>query len=287
MLGSCVIKQLQTHGFDVYGISRTASQFLAHDKQLIGDLCSVNFRKKIPFFVDPEIVISTAAFVNLKFCEEQKEITYQLHVEAVKDLANYFPIAKFVYVSTDSVFDGQRGNYTEEDLPNPLNFYAHTKYWGEKVVLQTSAYPIILRTNLYGSKPAIGNSLAEWALKEFINGQTVNGFDNVFFNPLFIQQIAEIIIGFIMSNKIIRGIYHVGSREAVNKFEFLEMLAKAFGFKVKINKTSMSQEGDVFKRPMNTILNTEKFFNNFGKYFTLRDGIRDFRLHNYLINVNS
>lgn len=86
--------------------------------------------------IKPDVVIHTAAETNVDRCETQKELSWKINVEGTRNIAEACSKtgAKMVYVSTDYVFDGEKGLYTEEDKPNPVNHYGITKLEGENQV---------------------------------------------------------------------------------------------------------------------------------------------------------
>lgn len=278
MLGQAITRKLLERGLDVYATSRTSCEMVAEDHEYLGDICEEGFIEAIAARIYPDVIVHTAAFVNLNFCEENKELTQQLHVNVPAKLATTFSEARFIYISTDSVFNGVDGLYNEEDKPAPLNNYAMTKYHGEQEVEAHSKHPLILRLNIYGSKNKTANSLAEWALRELKNSREINGFSDVFFNPLYIYQVADIIYDFITIHKNEEGIFHLGSEEKVSKYAFLQQLAKTFGLDDSLVKEGlMSDMKSVLARPFNTTLDTGKYENLAGRKYLLKQGLEDFK----------
>ena len=124
-------------------------------------------------------------------CEVNREYVYNLHVSSTSQLANFDSVEKFIYISTDSLFDGQKGDYTESDLVNPLNYYAITKSKGEEVVLKSDKQYAVVRTNIIGFHKPLRNSLFEWAYKSLNEKAQIKGFTNVYFNPLCCLVLAQ------------------------------------------------------------------------------------------------
>lgn len=98
--------------------------------------------------INPSIIIHTAALVGAKECEEDKEIAYKTNVIGTYNIAKICQKnnIKLIYISTDSIFDGEKGNYKEEDIPNPINYYSFTKFAGECFTQMVSSY-LIIRTS--------------------------------------------------------------------------------------------------------------------------------------------
>jgi dTDP-4-dehydrorhamnose reductase len=99
----------------------------------------------------PTCIIHCAAITNVDWCEDHPEEAEQVNVQASSYLAELARElgAGFVYVSTDAVFDGERGNYSENDQPAPQSVYAKSKLRGEQEVLRRHSSPLILRVNIY------------------------------------------------------------------------------------------------------------------------------------------
>ena len=86
--------------------------------------------------IAPDAIIHTAALANADVCEKRRTVAYDVNVAATERIAQCAEDlnCRLVYISTDLVFDGQRGNYAEQDRPNPLNYYAQSKLLGEKEI---------------------------------------------------------------------------------------------------------------------------------------------------------
>ena len=257
MLGATVVKFFIEKGFNVYGISRTRNPQLDATHEFSGDLTDGQFLQSVSLTFQPDVIVHTAALVDLKFCEQNPMLAKQLHVDATHQLVTLFTKARFIYISTDSVFDGQRGDYSELDQPNPLNHYSKTKLEGEQVVSANAPSYAIIRTNLFGFHNPMKNSLFEWAYTSLSNGQAITGFANVFFNPLYCFQLAEIIHK--ISARKINGVFHVGSTDVISKYDFLLAVAKQFSLKSDlIGKSQLDPIALGAMRPLNTTLNTKK-----------------------------
>ena len=136
--------------------------------------------------------------------------------------------ARFVYISTDAVFDGRAGNYSETDLPNPINEYAKSKLRGEQEALRLNSESLILRVNIYGWNAQEKYSLAEWILRELAANGQVPGFSDVWFCPTLVNDLSEIIVD--MLQRKLSGIYHAVGSEKINKYDFARKVAETFGY---------------------------------------------------------
>ena len=179
-------------------------------------------------------------------------------MQATQNLFSILQSKKYIYISTDSVFDGQKGNYTESSEVHPLNYYAETKLLGENIIKETVDNLYILRTNIYGFSIPMKKSLFEWAYFELNEGNPINGFSNMYFNPMYVGQLAKCIESFI-SNEIPFGTYNVTTDEKISKYDFLLKIAKEFGFQLNaINEVTFNQNDFVAPRALNTTLDNSK-----------------------------
>lgn len=260
MLGKDIVEVLsKTVKFNVFGIDKIAAPDFAGNSQIIGDLLDTGFLNEALNSINPDIIIHCAAFVNLDFCEDNKEITEKLHCGVTAHLSSFNALrSRFIYISTDSVFSGEKGSYDESDIPAPRNFYAQSKYKGELMAQENNPQALIIRTNIYGFKHPPGNSLVEWALEKFKKDETVSGFKDIFFNPLYTKQLARIIASFII-NKEVAGIIHAGSSRCISKYFFLRKLAQTFKYSPElVTESSSWQINFRTPRPRNTSLDITK-----------------------------
>jgi dTDP-4-dehydrorhamnose reductase len=165
--------------------------------------------------------------------------------------------ARLVHISTDAVFDGLRGGYSEEDAPNPLGVYARTKLEGEHRVREADPRAIIARVNLFGWSLSGRRSLGEFFFYNLSAGKRVLGFTDVFFCPILASDIAPILLR--MLEKQLSGLYHVVSRECTSKYEFGVRLARRFGLDESlITSASVAEAGLKAARSPNLTLRTDK-----------------------------
>jgi dTDP-4-dehydrorhamnose reductase len=197
----------------------------------------------------PDWVIHCAALANLDACEADPLLAQQLNTHLPHTLA--------IHVSTDSVFDGQQGDYSEDDAPAPLGVYSRTKLEGEMMVRQAYPEAIVARVNLYGWSLTGNRSLAEFFFYNLSQNQPVMGFTDVFFCPLLANHLANIFIK--MFEKKLSGLYHVVSPECLSKYEFGQRIAQRFNLDGKLIKpTSLSQSGLKAARSPNLALSSDK-----------------------------
>lgn len=214
----------------------------------------------------PEVIIHTAAMAIVDECEKDPARAMAVNGDLPGKLARMAVQlgAQFLHISTDAVFDGVRGGYREEDAPNPLSTYARTKLAGEIAVMAENPEALIARVNFYGWSLRGNRSLAEFFYNNLSAGKSVNGFSDVVFCPLLVNDLADILIRMIQER--LTGLYHTVSSEKISKYEFGARLAERFGFDPALVKpVSVSEGGLVASRSPNLHLVTEKLAGAFGK----------------------
>jgi dTDP-4-dehydrorhamnose reductase len=177
----------------------------------------------------PEWVIHCAAMANIDACEANPDQAREINTEFPGKLAEHVARggARLLHVSTDAVFDGQRGGYTEEDIPNPLSVYARTKLDGERAVADANPKAIIARVNLFGWSLSRKRSLGEFFFYNLQAGKRVMGFTDVFFCPLLVNDLANVFLRMLATG--LNGLYHVVSSECISKHQFGVRIAHRFG----------------------------------------------------------
>jgi len=207
----------------------------------------------------PDVVIHCAAIVDVDLCEKDIDMAIRLHCKTTQVISDYLDQinSRLIYISTDSVFDGEKqGAYKESDLVAPLNVYAKTKLMGEEFVQSVSS-GLILRTNIIGWTQEGKASFSEWILKGLINSSPLNLFHDVCFSPLSVYDLSFIIEKII--NKPIFGLYHCASNDSISKYDFGKEMAKIFHLPDScINRVSVDSAVFKAERPKNMALNIKK-----------------------------
>ncbi len=213
--------------------------------------------------VQPNIIIHTAAHTEPAFCEWNRQEAYALNVKATKVLATLAEMfsARFIFISTDLVFDGTKGNYSEDDTPNPLSYYAETKLEAELCVKHLVENHVVLRVPLLlGVSPRGNRSVNERLVKELKAGNPVRLFRDEYRTPIFANVLARIIEEFATGTlSETTGLFHAGGRERVSR----EDLGRKIATRWKLNQTLIQStwSSDVPStppRPKDVSLNSTK-----------------------------
>jgi dTDP-4-dehydrorhamnose reductase len=213
----------------------------------------------------PEWVIHCAALANVDACENDPLQARQLNTEVPRRLAELVARggARLLHVSTDAVFDGQTGGYTEEDAPHPLGIYAQTKLDSERDVLAANPLAIVARVNLFGWSLSGTRSLAEFFFSKLSLSQPCMGFTDVFFCPMLVNDLGHILLK--MLDAGLNGLYHAVGNECISKYEFGLNVARRFGLDESLIAPKLVQEGGLkAARSHNLTLRTDKLAHALG-----------------------
>ncbi len=214
----------------------------------------------------PDWLVNCAALANLEACEENPDLAHVLNAEIPGELA-YICAKKgirFVHISTDAVFDGEKTDpYTENDQPNPLGVYSQTKLSGERTVQDADAKAIVARVNFFGWSLSGKRSLGEFFVNNLSAGKYVNGFTDVVFCPLLVNQTAHLLLT--MLEKELCGLYHVLGGQAMSKYQFGVEVARRFGLRESlIEPKSILSSSLTARRSHNLWLSTHKLSTDLG-----------------------
>jgi dTDP-4-dehydrorhamnose reductase len=256
LLGSKIIGKVEKK-YAIYPTHATRPLFPNSLKMNITDEIEV---KRIFSKVKPDILIHTAAETNVDKCENNKDYALRVNAEGTKVLAKACNQvdARIVYVSTDYVFDGEKGLYTEEDKPNPVNYYGLTKLMGEKYVAELCEGFVILRTSvLYGVHPEKPN-FATWVIKSLKEKKRLTVIEDHYNSPTFADNLAEVILEII--DKRLEGVYHTAGSERISRYKFALKIAETFDFNAGLISPIKMSELKVWtaKRPKDSSLRVDK-----------------------------
>lgn len=241
--------------FDVQGIFfRNAVTFnnVTTFKIDIRDKSVVGLLRKI----DPDIVVHASAFTNVDGCETDKAKACRVNIEGVKNIAQGIGDSKLIYISTDYIFDGEKGMYQETDKPNPINFYGKTKLEGELVVKKMCKNYVIARTSvLYGWHT--NQNFVVWLINKLQSGNKVNIVTDQFNSPTLADDLAEQILGLIEHDE--QGIFHTAGMERISRFDFAIEIARKFKLdQTLINPVKSENLNWIARRPKDTSLDIER-----------------------------
>lgn len=225
--------------------------------------CNITERDKIKQAVYnfmPDVIINAAAYTNVNLSETEREIAWKINVKGVEHLAESARVidAHIIHISSDYIFDGKNGPYSENDKPNPLGYYGRTKLASENVLKISGALYTILRTNvLYGVALKSKADFVEWLVDTVRSGKPVRIVDDQVSNPTFIDDLVQAISKVIEFRKY--GVYNIGGREFLSRYEFTEIIADYFNLdKSLITPIKTKELNQAARRPLKSGLITLK-----------------------------
>jgi len=189
--------------------------------------------EKLKRFIDlqkPDVIVNTISNSNPNFCENNKKLTYNLHVECTKKIFEFCENnkIKLIHFSTDYVFDGKKEKYSEVDTTNPINYYGQTKVESEQIVLQNPSNVVIRTSLVYGKND--NARFFNFVLDNLRKQTKIYVYDDIYFTPTLVDDIVESV--FRISKKSLNGIFHVSGPDCISKYDFALKIADVF----KLNK---------------------------------------------------
>ena len=253
MLGRYVLKELKnTHKVFHNGIKKRKYSLL-----------NISNLRKLLVQSNPEVVINALGYTNIDFCEKDKKKSKLINVNIVK---NIFKLKKelkqkfkFIQISTDHIYDS-KNNKKSKETAKPIinNEYAKQKFSAEKICKKNKS--IILRTNFFGKSMIKKQSFSDWAIKSFRRKKSFFLVDDVFFSPLRMKTISEI-ISKLLKKKYLKnyGIYNLGSKDGISKKSLALKFASILSVKNKLFETKKINEICDIKRSKNMKMDVSKF----------------------------
>lgn len=183
----------------------------------------------------PDIIINTAAFTNVDKAESERETAWKINVNGAENIALYgWTIdAHLIHISTDYIFDGKNGPYSEEDKPMPIGYYGRTKLAGENSIRISGVRFSIVRTNiLYGPAKYGRPDFVKWVINSLQANEPIRIVTDQIGNPTYIDDIVSAINKLIEFKK--EGIYNIGGIEMLSRLDFTLRIAEYFSLDKKL-----------------------------------------------------
>jgi dTDP-4-dehydrorhamnose reductase len=238
MLGHTLFKSMSRNpNFDVFGTTRNKSGlsrfFSSEELRRIRDQIDAdNFDTVLRAFAsnNPDIIINCIGLIKQlpMSSDPLTTITANAQLPHRMSLAARTAGARMIHISTDCVFSGTKGNYTESDVSDATDLYGRTKYLGEV------EYPhcVTLRTSIIGHELRTDLSLVDWFLNQT---GTVKGFTKAIYTGFPTVEMERIITNHVIPNEDLRGTYHVSSAP-ISKYDLLSLVKSAYRKRIDIEK---------------------------------------------------
>jgi dTDP-4-dehydrorhamnose reductase len=236
MLGSATYRLFASSpGFSVVGCARSLGGLEALPRgdaaRIVGGVDIADFDRLIDLFAElrPDVVINCVGVIKQLSAAKDPLISIAVNSLLPHRLARLSAAssARLIQISTDCVFTGRRGNYSESDIPDAEDPYGRTKFLGEV------DYPnaITLRTSIIGHEIGSAVSLVDWFLSE--PGPEVRGYRHAIYTGLPTVELARVVRDVVIPRPELRGLWHVSS-DPISKYELLRLVARAYGKTIAI-----------------------------------------------------
>jgi dTDP-4-dehydrorhamnose reductase len=210
---------------------------------------------------NPDVIVHCAALTDLDYAEEKPEVTESVNVKGTRNIveAAEKTNSHLIYISTDYVFEGETGSYSEEDSPDPVSWYAKTKYQGENVVRDSDIRSTILRTSVVFKEDF--ENFFTWAKGELEDGNKVTAITDQTCCPTFAPNLAEIIVE--AAEEEIIGVYHAAGDSKVTRYESVQIMKEELGFGGEVKRSKMEDLPWKAQRPKDSSLSLAKLKEDF------------------------
>ncbi len=207
----------------------------------------------------PTVVYHCAANPNVEYCEDNEEDVKGVNLHANINLAEECKQigAKLIFISSDYVFDGKKGPYTEEDTPNPINVYGKHKVETEKVIQEILEDYLIIRTTVIYGHELKGKNFVVRFVKTLKESKTITVPIDQYGSPTYVEDLVEAMIELVELNK--KGIYNISGPETDNRHKFALQIAEVFNLNTSLIKpVTTDQLNQRAQRPMKAGLKIDK-----------------------------
>jgi dTDP-4-dehydrorhamnose reductase len=227
---------------------------------------STNLFREAIYAIRPDIIVHLAAMTDVEKCEIEKDVADKTNHLSVKALIDYILNTNnrecfLLYVSTDYVFDGEKGCYAEDDKTNPINWYGMTKLLGEHELLDSSSENwCIARTSTPFGMHTKKSSFPLFVVNNLSQNRETKVLTDQITSPTYAFNLAEMLLE-IIENRI-KGIIHISGSSQISRFDQAEIIASKFGLNKDLLKPCAIKEMSwKASRPKNSSLNIAKAYN--------------------------
>lgn len=238
---------------------------------------------------NPEAVINFAAYTDVQKAEEEKDheegIVFRINATGAKNVSEVCKEENkyLIHISTEYVFDGtkEESPYTEEDKPNPINWYGQTKLFGEQFVLEIGGNCLVVRISMpYSARYEKKNDVARFFLQQLKLKNQIKAIEDQRITPTLVNDIARALSNFL--EKRPGGIYHVSSTDSVSPLELVKTIAETFQLDYSLTgSTTLDEYNEIKKAKLlkYSWLNPTKFEREFGDQIlhTVEEGLIIFK----------
>ena len=252
-LGSAVSRHL-SEDFDIIRTGRS----IPHGKNgIILDVLNQIYFKEVIQATEPDLVINLAAMTQVDGCELNPNLAKEINIAGVQHLCDSFD-GKIIHLSTDYVFDGENGPYSEDDPVCPLSVYGETKLVSERILLNHDPNHLVIRGNvIYDDSETTKASFLNWVVNSLKEKQEIQVVNDQVNNPTWTKSMADIIV--LCIEKDLSGIVHWGDADHLNRYDFAIKIAEKYVLDSKLIKAITTEElNQAAPRPLKSGLKSDK-----------------------------
>jgi dTDP-4-dehydrorhamnose reductase len=217
----------------------SGSEYINKRKQDAVYTFDITQKKTLDFIFEderPDVVVNAAAMTDVDGCEVNKKMAMEMNAilpESLAIFANKYDFHLITF-STDYIFDGKKGPYLEDALPNPLSYYGKSKLAGENAVrIEATDKSTIIRTNVvYGNSSYNKTDFIRWVIQGLSEEKHLKIIDGQWCNPTLADDIAKGVFKIIEKKR--QGIYNFAGRGYYNRYQIAILIAEIFGFDKKL-----------------------------------------------------
>jgi len=209
--------------------------------------------------VKPRVILLPAALTNVDYCEKEKNECWKQNVIGPLNLIQLIKNSsvKLVYYSTDYVFNGKNGPYSEEDIPHPLNIYGKSKLETETNIKQNLTNFLIIRTTVVYGWEHLRKNFVYSLIKSIKSGKTIKVPKDQIGTPTYVENLAEATLELVKSDK--HGIYNVGGPQLLDRYSLALIIAEVFNLNQSlIIPIKTSELNQIASRPLHAGLKINK-----------------------------
>lgn len=221
----------------------------------------------------PDLAVICIGQTNFDQCADAFAKAYAVNVDCMKKLICGLAARniKVIYISSDNVFDGEKGNYTELDQTNPIGKYGMMKKEMECYILDHFPQMCILRiAKPISERPAKRNLLTEWEYKKK-EGKEIVCIKNNIMSFIAIRDLFQICL--LVGEKKLQGLYNIAGDKAYSRKELATKFFQYLGEDMQIMESELEEFGFKDIRPLNTSMSNQKFKLDTGYKFTPIEGV--------------
>lgn len=264
-IGYRLVKFLSEKKFDVnftYLKNRPTNSVGSHRLDITDRESTLNLFKT----TKPKLVIHSSALTNVDLCEENHDLADSINIDGTKNVVDACKItdSMLIYVSTSSVFDGNKDKYFEDDIKSPATYYGKTKASAEDLIINSGLSYLILRTDqpYYWKEEWQHTNSVLRVLETIKEGKIMREISDWYNNPTYLPEFVHALYELLKSKHI--GIFHVVGSDYVNRYQWANVTAKIFNLSDNMIKPIHSKTLNLAAKRPNVNLSNSKIINTRG-----------------------